>query len=871
MITNIHPEFRLMVEVIVGAAIQAACYSYAQMFVARIIAGVGIGLSTVAVPILQSETLPANNRGALLVVQSTLIVVGISIASWVCLGTLYAQSSMQWRFPIIFSAIVLVLCLWLPESPRWTAKTGNVEEARRLLSRILDEPLGSEEVEQQLSEILKFLKLEEEAGEAKWHELFRNNTKSRNLQRVLLGMGPYLMNQWSGINSLSYYLGFILQTFLGYSQVVSLVLAGVAFTQCALFSTLPYFFIDRTGRRNTIMFSSGACAICLAVISGSLLKQRYSDAAAAVAFMFLYLDCYVLGFLPVSWSYSAEIQPLRVRNKATAVGVFSHWISNFVVVMVTPIGIEDIGGNFFWIWAVICALFVPVAYIFGVETSGRTLEEVDQMFFDEPRILMGLNQNHRRVIQATPGSKGAKVRAIDAQGDRSEREIKEGANFKVVVVGGGPVGLVAAHALYNAGIDFVVLERRENVVLDLGASLVLSPPNLRVMHQLGLLERLMEIGSELLNTKGFLLNGSQFKQGTELQLLKDNHGIGLVAFHRAHLVKVLFDGLPDEAKARYLLNKRVTDINSKDEGVIVTCDDGSTYDGSIVFGTDGVHSITRNIMRSLALSDNPRLDWDARQPFTTEYKCLWCSFPRPSAPGENFETTSKDQAAMYLTGRERGWILLYDKDPEPTSALRSYSDEDVEAFAAKFAHIPVNETLTVRDVFERRLTCGMSDLGEGIVSHWSWGRIVLAGDACHKFTPNAGLGLNNGIQDIVVLCNELHKAINAAPNGQPGLATLEEALRKYQEDRSELVEKDYKQSAMVTRLQTWANGVYYFLSRFVLRYNFVARFIARFVTSPILRKGRVLDYAQATELPFGRVTWEHEIWAEGGKPKTSCS
>jgi hypothetical protein len=83
------------------------------------------------------------------------------------------------------------------------AKTGNVEEARNLISRVLDKPLDSEEVESQLSEILKFLALEEEAGEAAWHEIFHNNTKSRNLQRVLLGMGPYLMNQWSGINSLS--------------------------------------------------------------------------------------------------------------------------------------------------------------------------------------------------------------------------------------------------------------------------------------------------------------------------------------------------------------------------------------------------------------------------------------------------------------------------------------------------------------------------------------------------------------------------------------------------------------------------------------------------------------------------------------------
>ncbi|KAM0544349.1 hypothetical protein ACHAPJ_011885 [Fusarium lateritium] len=415
--------------VIIGAIIQAASYSYTQMFVSRIIAGIGIGLSTVAVPILQSETLPAHKRGALLVVQSLLIPGGIAVASWVCLGTLYAESSMQWRFPIacqiFFSTIVLIFCKWLPESPRWKAKNGDVEEARNLLSRILDKPLHSEEVEGQLSEILKFIALEEEAGETAWHELFRNNTKARNLQRVLLGMGPYLINQWSGINSLSYYLGYILQTFLGYSQVVSLVLAAVAFTQCSLVASTPYFFLDRLGRQKSIMYSAGSCAVCLLVISGCLLHKQSAAAAAAVAFMFLFLDCYVLGFLPVSWSYSAEIQPLRVRNKATAVGVSAHWISNFIVVMVTPIGIDNMGGNFFWIWAVICALFVPVAYVFGVETSGRTLEEVDQMFFDEPQIMMGLNENHRRVLRPVHNSNAAQIRPVQIVSEGLGQKAKE--------------------------------------------------------------------------------------------------------------------------------------------------------------------------------------------------------------------------------------------------------------------------------------------------------------------------------------------------------------------------------------------------------------------------------------------------------------
>ena len=73
--------------------------------------------------------------------------------------------------------------------------------------------------------------------------------------------------------------------------------------------------------------------------------------------------------------------------------------SQFVVVMVTPIGLSNIRGNFFWIWGIICFCFIPITWFFGIETSGRTLEQVDRMFFDEPRLLMGLNPNHRKVIK----------------------------------------------------------------------------------------------------------------------------------------------------------------------------------------------------------------------------------------------------------------------------------------------------------------------------------------------------------------------------------------------------------------------------------------------------------------------------------------
>ena len=65
---------------------------------------------------------------------------------------------------------------------------------------MLDKPLDDEGVESQLKEILDAIDAESNEEEPTWNEVFSNATKTRNLHRVLLGMGPYMMNQWSGIN-----------------------------------------------------------------------------------------------------------------------------------------------------------------------------------------------------------------------------------------------------------------------------------------------------------------------------------------------------------------------------------------------------------------------------------------------------------------------------------------------------------------------------------------------------------------------------------------------------------------------------------------------------------------------------------------------
>lgn len=74
---------------------------------------------------------------------------------------------------------------------------------------------------------------------------------------------------------------------------------------------------------------------------------------------------------------------------------------------------------------------------------------------------------------------------------------------------------MAAHALYKAGMEFTVLERSRQVAFDVGASLVLGPGSLRILHQLGLLDQLQDLYAEISHLKCLTPNGHQFKDSPE--------------------------------------------------------------------------------------------------------------------------------------------------------------------------------------------------------------------------------------------------------------------------------------------------------------------------------------------------------------------
>ena len=124
----------------IGAIIQTASYSVAQMMVGRVVAGLGTGMNTATAGVWQAETSKMRSRGKLVIIQMANCITGFSISNWLTLGFSFAKGPVAWRFPlafqIFFTLCIYALCPFLPDSPRLLMRKGGDEEAYEVLAAL---------------------------------------------------------------------------------------------------------------------------------------------------------------------------------------------------------------------------------------------------------------------------------------------------------------------------------------------------------------------------------------------------------------------------------------------------------------------------------------------------------------------------------------------------------------------------------------------------------------------------------------------------------------------------------------------------------------------------------------------------------------
>ncbi|KAI1871837.1 hypothetical protein JX265_005823 [Neoarthrinium moseri] len=423
-------------------------------------------------------------------------------------------------------------------------------------------------------------------------------------------------------------------------------------------------------------------------------------------------------------------------------------------------------------------------------------------------------------------------------------------NFRVIVVGGGPVALTAAHALSQAGIDFVLLERRKALDKDAGSSVAVWPHNVRLFDQLGLLEEAERTYMPVKYKRNLRRDGTEMSRSDMFEAIGINHGHKWMCFHRAKLMDMLCKNLPDQGKVQ--LDKEVVSIENTATGVTVTCADQSIHTGSIIIGADGVHSTIRKLMNE----KTGKVD----EPFVATYRGLYGYSSRSLElePGVLYETHTKSLTIQLIVAEEQQHFLVYERMAQPTKERTRYTDEDQDTMAQRFADVRFpgmqsDQWVTFAQVWAQRQWSAIGNLEEGIVGKWHSERTVLVGDAVHKMTPNTGFGMNSGLQGVAQLVNRLRALLQA--NAAPDTDALDKTFREYQTARMGNSKEAVDMSALYTRLVAWNNPVWKFADQYLLPHVNGDVTSLNLLMSPIVQKGVPLDFLEEKSFKAGKYSY----------------
>jgi len=353
----------------VGAVGSGLAPNVATFIVARVIGGLGIGISTVVAPMYISEIAPPKHRGRLAGMFQFNIVFGILIA-FVSNALLAGIGENAWRWMLGVAAfpslLYAVFCFGLPESPRWLlSRKGDREAGLEVLQRI--EPEASKtEIAAQADEILAASSEEGSSGHF-WTKRLR--------KPILLAILIAFFNQLSGINAILYFAPRIFELTGLAAKAALLQSIGIGLTNL-VFTFVGLWLIDRLGRRTLLYIGSFGYITSLGLVAWAFFTGHFSIVPVCI---FAFIAAHAIGQGAVIWVFISEIFPNRHRAEGQTLGSFTHWIFAALLTTFFPRMVSSFPpGYVFSFFAGMMVLQLIWVKTMVPETKGVPLEQIQK-------------------------------------------------------------------------------------------------------------------------------------------------------------------------------------------------------------------------------------------------------------------------------------------------------------------------------------------------------------------------------------------------------------------------------------------------------------------------------------------------------------
>ncbi|KIY70281.1 general substrate transporter [Cylindrobasidium torrendii FP15055 ss-10] len=384
---------------IIGSILQCAAVNRGMLVVGRIISGISVGIASAVVPVYQSEIAEPRIRGRIVATQQWAITWGILIQYFIQFGCSYIDGVASFRIPWglqMIPAIVLSSgMVFFPESPRWLFDHGREEEALQVLADLHGNgDTKNELVRLEYEEIREQVLFERTEGAKSYLDLVKPGMP----RRVFLGCALQMWSQLSGMNVMMYYIVYVFQGAGITGRRGNLIAASVQYVLNVALTVPAIIYIDKWGRRPMLLAGTFFMGFFLFLVGGLqggfgrwgtvegetnpvwVVSDHDSISKGIIVCSYLFVCSFAITMGPVSWTYPAELFPLKVRGKAVSLATSANWAFNFALAWAVPPGLANIAYKTYFIFGTFnFAAFIHILFMYP-ETVGRSLEEVEEIF-----------------------------------------------------------------------------------------------------------------------------------------------------------------------------------------------------------------------------------------------------------------------------------------------------------------------------------------------------------------------------------------------------------------------------------------------------------------------------------------------------------